>query len=78
MPETDAFSAFIRLALLESSGRNPFKNGLKADTDAVMLLAKAIEALSKYATNNKLALTQKKANKHAAMEAAFSAKRSFH
>merc|ERR1719421_2829805 len=40
-----------------------FKNGLKADTDAVMLLAKAIEALSKYATNNKLALTQKKANK---------------
>merc|ERR1719478_1266564 len=33
-----------------------FKNGLKADTDAVMLLAKAIEALSKYADSNKLAL----------------------
>jgi hypothetical protein len=35
-----------------------FKTGLKADTDAVMLLAKAIEALSKYATNNDVALTQ--------------------
>jgi hypothetical protein len=38
-----------------------FKTGLKADTDAVMLLAKAIEALSKYATNNGVALAQKKA-----------------
>jgi len=36
-----------------------FKTGLKADTDAVMLLAKAIEALSKYATNNDVSLTQK-------------------
>merc|ERR1719161_3531294 len=35
-----------------------FKTGLKADTDAVMLLAKAIETLSKYATNNDVALTQ--------------------
>merc|ERR1719161_1692428 len=33
-----------------------FKTGLKADTDAVMLLAKAIEALSKYADSNKLAM----------------------
>merc|ERR1719379_3070644 len=38
-----------------------FKTALKADSDAVMLLAKAIEALSKYAQNN-LALTQKKAS----------------
>merc|ERR1719375_3011638 len=37
-----------------------FKTALKADNDAVMLLAKAIEALSKYATNNKLSLVQKK------------------
>merc|ERR1719353_2609162 len=37
-----------------------FKDGLKADTDAVMLLAKAIEALSKYATNNDVTLVQKK------------------
>merc|ERR1719353_2240888 len=37
-----------------------FKDGLKADTDAVMLLAKAIEALSKYATNNDVTLMQKK------------------
>merc|ERR1719327_2178821 len=35
-----------------------FKTGLKADTDAVMLLAKTIEALSKYATNNKVAFAQ--------------------
>merc|ERR1719353_1795853 len=35
-----------------------FKSALKADTDAVMLLAKAIEALSKYATNNDVSLTQ--------------------
>merc|ERR1719453_1469306 len=35
-----------------------FKTGLKADTDAVMLLAKAIEALSKYATNNDVSLAQ--------------------
>jgi hypothetical protein len=39
-----------------------FKNALKADTDAVMLLAKAIETLSKYAKNN-LSLTQKKHKK---------------
>merc|ERR1719269_499745 len=37
-----------------------FKTALKADNDAVMLLAKTIETLSKYAQNN-LALTQKKA-----------------
>merc|ERR1719238_2539279 len=37
-----------------------FKDGLKADTDAVMLLAKTIEALSKYATSNELEFTQKK------------------
>merc|ERR1719174_1542053 len=37
-----------------------FKTALKADSDAVMLLAKTIEALSKYATNN-LSLAQKKA-----------------
>merc|ERR1719454_2613608 len=37
-----------------------FKTALKADSDAVMLLAKTIEALSKYAENN-LSLTQKKA-----------------
>jgi len=37
-----------------------FKTALKADNDAVMLLAKAIEALSKYATNNKLSMLQKK------------------
>jgi hypothetical protein len=37
-----------------------FKTGLKADSDAVMLLAKTIETLSKYAQNN-LALMQKKA-----------------
>jgi chromosome segregation ATPase len=42
-----------------------FKTGLKADTDAVMLLAKAIETLSKYADSNKLALTQKAGKKHA-------------
>merc|ERR1719247_2098972 len=35
-----------------------FKGSLKADTDAVMLLAKAIEAPSKYATNNDVSLTQ--------------------
>merc|ERR1719161_1710514 len=37
-----------------------FKTALKADSDAVMLLAKTIETLSKYAQNN-LSLTQKKA-----------------
>merc|ERR1719201_3235079 len=37
-----------------------FKTALKADSDAVMLLAKTIEALSKYATNNKLGFAQKK------------------
>merc|ERR1719181_1781385 len=37
-----------------------FKTALKADSDAVMLLAKTIETLSKYAQNN-LALVQKKA-----------------
>merc|ERR1719440_2535528 len=37
-----------------------FKTALKADSDAVMLLAKTIEALSKYASNN-LSLAQKKA-----------------
>merc|ERR1719243_282923 len=37
-----------------------FKTALKADSDAVMLLAKTIETLSKYATNNKLSLVQKK------------------
>merc|ERR1719375_3004577 len=37
-----------------------FKTALKADSDAVMLLAKTIEALSKYATNN-LSLAQKMA-----------------
>merc|ERR1719146_473153 len=40
-----------------------FKTALKADSDAVMLLAKTIEALSKYATNNKLGLLQKKHKK---------------
>merc|ERR1719453_2008852 len=40
-----------------------FQDGLKADTDAVMLLAKAIEALSKYAANNDVALVQKKHGK---------------
>merc|ERR1719454_2492926 len=35
-----------------------FKTGLKADTDAVMLLAKAIEALSKYAESNDVSLAQ--------------------
>merc|ERR1719420_309346 len=40
-----------------------FKTALKADSDAVMLLAKTIEALSKYATNNKLGLLQKKHQK---------------
>jgi chromosome segregation ATPase len=39
-----------------------FKNALKADTDAVMLLAKAIETLSKYAKSN-LSLAQKKHKK---------------
>merc|ERR1719316_1006030 len=39
-----------------------FKTALKADSDAVMLLAKTIETLSKYATNNKLGLVQKKAS----------------
>merc|ERR1719174_2723230 len=39
-----------------------FKTALKADSDAVMLLAKTIETLSKYATNNKLGLAQKKAS----------------
>merc|ERR1719379_1291929 len=39
-----------------------FKTALKADSDAVMLLAKTIETLSKYATNNKLSLAQKKAS----------------
>merc|ERR1719305_1378378 len=38
-----------------------FKTALKADSDAVMLLAKTIETLSKYATNN-LSLAQKKAH----------------
>merc|ERR1719311_2029145 len=37
-----------------------FKTALKADNDAVMLLAKTIEALSKYAENN-LSLAQKMA-----------------
>merc|ERR1719311_510858 len=36
-----------------------FKTALKADSDAVMLLAKTIEALSKYASNN-LSLAQKR------------------
>jgi len=35
-----------------------FKTALKADSDAVMLLAKTIETLSKYATNNKISLAQ--------------------
>merc|ERR1719331_1918701 len=38
-----------------------FKTALKAESDGVMLLAKATEALSKFAQNN-LALTQKKAS----------------
>ena len=38
-----------------------FKTALKADSDAVMLLAKATEALSKYAEKN-LSLAQKKAS----------------
>jgi chromosome segregation ATPase len=37
-----------------------FKDALKADADAVMLLAKTIEALSKYYVKNGLALSQKK------------------
>jgi hypothetical protein len=45
-----------------------FKDALKADTDAVMLLAKAIEALSKYYVKNKLALVQKKHKKHGAQK----------
>jgi hypothetical protein len=40
-----------------------FKNALKADTDAVMLLAKAIESLSKYAANNDVSFAQKKHKK---------------
>jgi hypothetical protein len=36
-----------------------FKDALKADTDAVMLLAKTIEALSKYYVKNGLGLVQK-------------------
>merc|ERR1719321_344491 len=39
------------------------QEGLEFDIDAVMLLAKTIEALSKYATNNKLGLLQKKHQK---------------
>merc|ERR1719258_387679 len=35
-----------------------FKTALKADSDAVMLLAKTIETLSKYATKNKISLAQ--------------------
>merc|ERR1719487_3047564 len=38
-----------------------FKTALKADSDAVMLLAKTIETLSKYAQNNKISLAQRKA-----------------
>merc|ERR1719515_243214 len=41
-----------------------FKTGLKADTDAVMLLAKATEALSKYAANNGVEFMQKKKHAH--------------
>jgi len=41
-----------------------FKDALKADTDAVMLLAKTIEALSKYYVKNGLGLVQKH-KKHA-------------
>jgi hypothetical protein len=41
-----------------------FKDALKADTDAVMLLAKTIEALSKYYVKNGLGLVQKR-KKHA-------------
>merc|ERR1719265_1310667 len=36
-----------------------FKDALKADTDAVMLLAKTIEGLSKYYVKNGLGLVQK-------------------
>jgi hypothetical protein len=43
-----------------------FKDALKADSDAVMLLAKTIEALSKYYVKNGLALAQKKHKKHRA------------
>merc|ERR1719265_343476 len=43
-----------------------FKDAMKADTDAVMLLAKTIEALSKYYVKNGLALAQKKHKKHLA------------
>merc|ERR1719252_215495 len=54
-----------------------FKTALKADSDGVMLLAKAIEALSKYAENN-LSLAQKKepeytTSEDTAPEATFSA-----
>merc|ERR1719409_1872504 len=45
----------------ENAQNEAFKTALKADSDAVMLLAKTIEALSKYASNNKLGLVQKKA-----------------
>merc|ERR1719236_40473 len=41
-----------------------FKDALKADSDAVMLLAKTIEALSKYYVKNGLGLVQKR-KKHA-------------
>merc|ERR1719265_2499005 len=48
-------------ALANRNAQNKeFKDALKADTDAVMLLAKTIEALSKYYVKNGLALSQKK------------------
>jgi len=42
-----------------------FKAALKDDTDAVALLASALEALNAYAKNNKLGLVQKKAPEYA-------------
>jgi len=54
-------------ALANRNAQNKeFKDAMKADTDAVMLLAKTIEALSKYYVKNGLALTQKKHKKHLA------------
>jgi len=49
-----------------NAANKEFKDALKADTDSVMLLAKAIEALGKYYVKNGLALVQKKHKKHSA------------
>merc|ERR1719456_1940619 len=50
-----------------------FKQALQDDTDAVALIQKAIEALSKFYTNNGLALVEKKKHHHKKEEPEYAA-----